>query len=125
KRCAFLHNRYDKIGGIPNTTPTPTARSDLPRAIVTVNHPADVKLSKKRIRELLPIETQGFSLALARLGEKNLINYLQEQGYFFADVSMKCEPVDCSGPFPNVIYEVLPGSRLDLQEIRIEGTDEL
>jgi outer membrane protein insertion porin family len=59
------------------------------------------------------------------LGERNLTNYLQEQGYFFATVSYRCEPADCSGPNPRVIYDVQPGQRHAIKKIRIEGTDRI
>ena len=61
-------------------------------AEVTLDNPAGVKLSHRKLKELLPVETQGFSRPLARLGERNLANYLQEQGYFFAGVHSRCEP---------------------------------
>jgi outer membrane protein assembly complex protein YaeT len=94
-----------------------------PPAETTVNKPDDLKLSDKKLRELLPIETEGFSRPLARLGERNLANYLQERGYFFATVRSRCEPADCSAPNLRVFYDVQPGQRYDLDNIRIEGTD--
>src|SRR5205814_10148273 len=122
--------RADNALSPANDPPTQKIDSDDAerKADVRVEHPKGPKgidLSDRRLRELLPIKRQGYNLALARLGERNLTNYLQEKGYFFANVKLKCEPVDCSGPTPKVIYDVEPGDRLDLQEIRIEGTDEL
>ncbi|HKP86933.1 MAG TPA: translocation/assembly module TamB domain-containing protein [Blastocatellia bacterium] len=109
---------------VVNAPPRP-ARQPLPPADVTLDNPAGVKLSSKKLRELLPVETQGFSRPLARLGERNLENYLQEQGYFFATVRSRCEPADCSGPNIHLYYDVQPGQRYDLDDIRIEGTDQL
>src|SRR5262249_43911444 len=86
------------------------------------DNPDKVKLSKAKIKELVPVENEGFSRALARLGQRNLINYLQEQGYFFAKVTEKCDPADCSGDTPHVVYGVQPGQRYTLKEIKIEGT---
>jgi len=97
----------------------------LPHADVEVEKPQGVKLSDKKMRELLPVTVSGFSRPLARLGERNLTNYLQENGYFFAEVHARCEPANCSGPDLRVFYDVAPGQRLDLQEIRIEGTDKV
>jgi outer membrane protein insertion porin family len=77
------------------------------------------------MRELLPVAAQGYSRPLARLGERNLTNYLQERGYFFATVTSRCEPADCRGPNLRVLYDVQPGQRLDLEEIRLEGTNEI
>ncbi|MEN3334990.1 MAG: translocation and assembly module TamB, partial [Blastocatellia bacterium] len=107
-----------------NAPPRP-AKTPLPPAEVMLVNPAGVKLSNKKLRELVPVETQGFSRPLARLGERNLENYLQEQGYFFASVRSRCEPVDCSGPTVHLSYDVQPGQRYDLDDIRLEGTKEL
>lgn len=100
-------------------------RPPLPNAEVTINRPQDVKLNDKRMRELLPVAAQGFSRPLARLGERNLTNYLQERGYFFATVRSRCEPADCSGPDLRVLYDVQPGQRLDLEAFRLTGTDQI
>lgn len=108
----------------PKAPPRPE-RQPLPPADVVLENPAGVKLSTRKLRELLPVETQGFSLQLARLGERNLENYLQEQGYFFSKVRLRCEPTDCSGPPVHLFYDLQPGQRYDLDEIRIEGTDQL
>ncbi len=99
-------------------------RAPKPKAEVVVNKPDDIKLSDRKQKELLPVRTDGFSRALARLGERNLANYLQERGYFFATVRSRCEPVDCSNGNLKLIYDVQPGARYDLEEIRIEGTKE-
>ncbi len=106
------------------TTPTTTnTRPILPAAQVKVSPIPDLKLDGKQLRELLPVMTQGFSRSLARLGERRLKEYLQEQGYFFAEVSWRCEPVDCApGKDLQVKYDVQPNLIYDLKEIRIEGT---
>jgi outer membrane protein insertion porin family len=115
-----------------SAAPTPTiaapprhAKPALPPADVELINPAGIKLSSRRLRDLIPVETQGFSRALARLGERNLENYLQEKGYFFAQVHERCEPVDCSGTTVHLFYDIQPGQRYDLDDIRIEGTKEL
>src|SRR5262249_37809871 len=79
----------------------------------------------KKLRGLLPVAKEGYSRPLARLGERNLTNYLQERGYFFANVRSRCEPVDCGGPDLRVFYDVEPGQRLDLEEIRLVGADQI
>jgi outer membrane protein assembly complex protein YaeT len=109
-------------GGAPAAS-FPIERRTRPEADVTVEPIPDVKLSDRRIRELLPVETDGFSRPLARLGERNLTNYLQEKGYFFATVNSRCVPADCSGPDLNLVYDVEAGQRHELKDIRIEGTD--
>jgi outer membrane protein assembly complex protein YaeT len=110
----------------PSTrTPSRAKPTPLPPADVSIEKPEDVKLSEKKLRELLPIKKSGYSPALARLGERNLTDYLQEQGYFFATVSSRCEPADCRGPDLRVIYDVQPGTRHVIKDIRIEGTDRI
>ncbi len=124
-RKRFALGFGEDTSGNRNTIPTAalSARPPRPPADVLLEKPDEIKLSERKLRELLPIETQGFSRALARLGERNLSNYLQERGYFFAKVDSRCDPADCSGAEVKVIYDVQPGERLDLEEIRLEGTD--
>ncbi|HKQ89161.1 MAG TPA: translocation/assembly module TamB domain-containing protein [Blastocatellia bacterium] len=100
-------------------------REPLPRAEVTIVIPEGVKLSDKRLRELAPVAKEGFSRPLARLGERNLTNYLQEHGYFFATVRSRCQPVVCNGPNLQVFYEIEPGQRLDLERIRLDGAEQI
>jgi outer membrane protein insertion porin family len=109
----------------PTATSSRPERTPLPQADVAIEKPTGVRLSNRKLRELLPVAKDGYSRALARLGERNLINYLQEHGYFFATVSSRCEPADCSGPDLRVLYDVQPGQRLDLEDIRLEGTDRM
>ncbi len=113
--------------------PTPTSsnstaaaasagRPKLPSAQVTVAQVPDLKLNNSKLNELLPVMSQGFSRSLARLGERRLKEYLQEQGYFFAEVNYRCQPVDCSGKDLRLFYDIEPNQVYDLKEIRIEGT---
>lgn len=97
----------------------------LAHADVEVEKPEGIKLSGRKLKHLLPVEEQGFSRALEILGERNLTNYLQDEGYFFATVSSKCDTPDCSGTPVHLTYSVKPGERYRLDEIRIEGTNEL
>jgi outer membrane protein assembly complex protein YaeT len=100
-------------------------RESLPHAEVSIEKPEGVKLSDKRLRELLPVAKEGYSQPLARLGERNLTNYLQEHGYFFATVRSRCQPILCNGPNLTILYDVEPGQRLDLQQIRLDGTEQI
>jgi outer membrane protein insertion porin family len=108
-----------------NLLPPRIERIPKPPADVVVNKPENIKIRQARLDELLPVKRDGYSRALARLGERNLANYLQEQGYFFATVRSGCDPADCSGAKIKLVYDVQPGTRYDLDEIRIEGTDEI
>jgi outer membrane protein insertion porin family len=98
-------------------------RQKLPPAQVKVSEIQNFKLGQGKMRELLPVMTQGFSRSLMRLGERRLKEHLQENGYFFAEVKARCEPENCAGENLRVFYNVEPGTVYDLKEIRIEGTD--
>lgn len=120
------------LGFKPEQTSAPGAGTDaltrivrpkLPPARVEVSRIQDFKLSQSRVRELLPVMTQGFSRSLMRLGERRLKEHLQESGYFFAEVKARCEPENCAGENLRLFYDVEPGVIYDLKEIRIEGTD--
>jgi outer membrane protein insertion porin family len=102
---------------------TRIVRPKLPQAQVKVSEIQNFKLGQSKMRELLPVMTQGFSRSLMRLGERRLKEHLQENGYFFAEVKARCEPANCAGESLRVFYDVEPGSIYDLKEIRIEGTD--
>ena len=104
----------------PNITPR-----KLPSAAVTLNKPEEIKISEKQLPELLPVIREGYSRALTRLGERNLTNYLQEQGYFFAEVTSRCQPENCVGPDLGIAYDVVPGDRYELSTIRLTGTEEI
>lgn len=120
------------LGFSPPLAPVPVAssgdraasnkRDKLPPADVSVSEVPNLKLDGKKLRDLLPVMSQGFSRSLARLGERRLKEYLQEQGYFFAEVSYRCLPDDCSGKDLRLRYEIEPNLVYDLKEIRIEGT---
>src|SRR5262249_5358231 len=97
-------------------------RPKLPSAGVEVTKVQDLKIKDRKLRELLPVMTQGFSRSLARLGERRLKEYLQEHGYFFAEVHYRCAPDICSGDDLQVFYDIEPGTIYDLKDIRIEGT---
>jgi outer membrane protein insertion porin family len=102
-----------------------STRPKFPSAQVTVEPVPKLKLNNKTLRDLLPVMTQGFSRSLARLGERRLNEYLQEQGYFFAEVTYRCEPVDCAGSNLKVLYDIEPNQIYDLKEIRLEGTQSI
>jgi outer membrane protein insertion porin family len=121
------------LGFKPEQTSAPGASNDSLTRIVRPKFPfAQVKvtteipkfkLSQSKMKELLPVMTQGFSRSLMRLGERRLKEHLQETGYFFAEVKARCEPVNCVGENLKVFYEIEPGVIYDLKDIRIEGTD--
>ncbi|MGH9850356.1 MAG: translocation/assembly module TamB domain-containing protein [Blastocatellia bacterium] len=109
--------------GDPKDALTRIVGAKLPQAKVEVSQIQDFKLSSNKMRELLPVMTQGFSRSLMRLGERRLREHLQESGYFFAEVKSRCQPENCSGDELRVFYDIQPNVISDLKEIRIEGTD--
>lgn len=123
ERFSLGFGRKDSAGGVDARASIEPPSTRVPVIEVTVDEPPGIDISKRRQRELLPIIEEGFSRPLARLGARNLLNYLQERGYFFASVTSRCEPEDCSGPVLRVHYQIDPGQRFDLEEIRIEGTE--
>ena len=123
-----------------------------PKVSVTVE---GEKLSDKRARQFLPVKTEGSIDESAIVeGARRLRNDLQQNGYFFADVTETCfvtpplatpatpspVPVDAnaadtscqnlnsdelSGRAVQIKYNVERGRRYKLTDIRIEGTNKL
>ncbi|PWT82986.1 MAG: hypothetical protein C5B44_01255, partial [Acidobacteria bacterium] len=104
-------------------------------------------INEKRQRELLPVKREGtIDYSAIVEGARRLRNKLQEQGYFFADVTPACSvspappdlgtngaeetcqnlnPETLSGATVNITYTVEQGRRFKLTDIRIAGTNKL
>jgi outer membrane protein insertion porin family len=105
-------------------------------------------LKEKTLRALLPIKREGnIDLSAIEEGARRLRNKVQENGYFFAEITKVCtvtppttssaaingteemcenlNPQDLNDRTVNITYNVEPGRRFKLTDIRIEGTDEL
>ncbi|HEX8707147.1 MAG TPA: BamA/TamA family outer membrane protein, partial [Pyrinomonadaceae bacterium] len=104
-------------------------------------------LKEKTLRALLPIKREGnIDWSVINEGERRLRNRLQEDGYFFADVTAVCtvtpptpatepngtpetcqsiNPAELGGRTVNVTYNVETNRRFKLTDIRLEGTKEL
>ncbi|HKR02557.1 MAG TPA: POTRA domain-containing protein [Pyrinomonadaceae bacterium] len=116
-----------------------------PKVEVAVNN---YSLKEKTLRELLPIKREGnIDISAIVEGERRLRNKIQENGYFFAEITRICtvtpavvpndpmngtpemcenlNPKDLTGRTVKVVYDVERGRRFKLTDIRIEGTDEL
>lgn len=115
-----------------------------PKVRVVVNN---YDISEKTQRELLPIKREGnIDYSAIIEGARRVRNKLQEDGYFFADVSQSCTvsnpPSDigtngteetCQNLNPNqltghnveVKYDIERGRRFRLSDIRITGTNRL
>ncbi len=114
---------------------------------VTVVVPPDLKLSEKTATELLPVKREGnIDQSVIIEGARRLRNKLQEQGYFFAEVTPVCSvtpptpdlgpngaastcetlnPENLSGHSVEIRYDIERGRRLKLTDIRISGTNKL
>jgi len=116
-----------------------------PKVDVTVKN---YDLKEKVLRALLPIKREGSIDQSAIVeGERRLRNKIQENGYFFAEITTLCtvtppdaenaaingttemcenlNPKTLTGHTVNVTYDVERGRRFKLTDIRIEGTNEL
>jgi outer membrane protein insertion porin family len=105
------------------------------------------EISEKTQRDLLPVKREGnvdFSAIIE--GARRIRNKLQEEGYFFADVTPTCtvtnapadlgpngtaetcenlNPIPLTGHTITIEYDVEQGRRFHLSDIRITGTDKL
>jgi outer membrane protein insertion porin family len=112
-----------------------------PKVNVTV---VNYKISEKTARDLFPIKRVGnIDTSAIVEGGRRLRNKLQEDGYFFAEVTPVCSvtpalpsvpngtrdtcdslnPDDLDGHTVDVSYQVEQGRRLKLTAIRITGTN--
>lgn len=108
----------------------------------------DYPLSEKAATELLPVKREGNIDQSAIIeGERRLRNKLQEQGFFFAEVTPVCtvtpppqqqlgengtaatcetlNPEKLSGHAVEIRYDIERGRRFKLTDIRITGTNKL
>jgi outer membrane protein insertion porin family len=115
-----------------------------PKVTVTVKN---YEMSDKTERELLPVKREGnvdFSAIVE--GARRVRNKLQEDGYFFADVTQVCtvsnppadlgtngtdetcqnlNPTSLTGHDVTIEYDVEQGRRFRLTDIRLTGTNHL
>ncbi|MGI8898942.1 MAG: POTRA domain-containing protein, partial [Pyrinomonadaceae bacterium] len=111
-----------------------------------VNIP-DYPLSEKTMRELLPVMREGnIDVSAIEEGARRLRNRLQEEGYFFAEITSVCtvtpptpavgsngaaetcenlNPELLSGRSVEITYQIERGRRFRLTDIRITGTNKL
>jgi outer membrane protein insertion porin family len=106
------------------------------------------ELKDKTLRALLPIRREGtIDLSAIEEGKRRLSNKIQENGYFFAEITTSCtvtppvateaamngtpemcqnlNPEALTGHTIKIVYDVELGRRFKLTDIRIEGTEEL
>jgi outer membrane protein insertion porin family len=107
----------------------------------------DYKLSEKAARDLLPVKREGnIDPSVIVEGERRLRNKLQEEGYFFTEVTPVCtvtpatpeagengtaatcetlNPENLTGHTVEIRYDIERGRRFKLTDIRITGTNKL
>ena len=107
----------------------------------------DFELNEKTQRELLPVKREGnIDLSAIEEGARRLRNKLQEDGFFFAEVTPVCsvvppvigmaasdtrescenlDPITLSGRTVELKYQIDKGRRFRLTDIRIAGTNTL
>ena len=105
----------------------------------------EYQMSEKTARELLPIKREGSVEPSAIVeGERRIRNQLQEDGYFFAEVTAVCtvtpalpdiglngssetcqnlNPDALAGHTVDIVYQIERGRRFRLTDIRITGTE--
>ena len=104
-------------------------------------------MSEKKQRELLPVKREGnIDYSAIVEGSRRIRNKLQEDGYFFAEVTATCtvsnppadigtngteetcenlNPIVLSGNNVEIKYDVEQGRQFRLNDIRITGTNKL
>lgn len=107
----------------------------------------DYPISEKRARELLPVKREGnIDLSAIEEGGRRLRNKLQEDGYFFTEITPVCtvkqatpelgvngtretcdnlNPETLSGNEVEIEYQIEKGRRFRLTDIRITGTNRI
>jgi outer membrane protein insertion porin family len=115
-----------------------------PKVEVTFAH---YTLKEKKQKELLPIKREGnIDYSALKEGERRVRNQLQEQGYFFSEVTPLCtvtpptpgtvengteetcqnlNPVELNDHTVKIVYDVQLNRRLKLTDIRITGTNKI
>jgi outer membrane protein insertion porin family len=127
-----------------NTVTVSLTGSIGPKVNVTVTN---YQLSEKTQRDLLPVKREGnVDYSAIVEGARRIRNKLQEEGFFFADVSEVCRvdnppagmgpngtdetcqnlnPTTLAGHNIDIEYQVERGRRFRLTDIRITGTNKL
>jgi outer membrane protein insertion porin family len=115
-----------------------------PRVAVEV---LNYEVSEKTAREVLPVMREGtLDYSAIVEGERRLRNRLQENGYFFTEITMACtvtpapaelgsngtnetcqslNPQTLSGATIRIVYNVERGRRFRLSDIRVTGTNKI
>ncbi len=115
-----------------------------PKVKVTFKH---YVLSEKKQKQLLPIKHEGnIDDSALEEGARRVRNQLQEQGYFFSEVTPLCtitpptpttvengtvetcknlNPAELNGHTVDITYDVQLNRRLKLTDIRITGTNKI
>ena len=152
-RQALLANRFlsptlndPRVERNPETNDIKIEVTGNPGPLVDITF-KNYNLSEKRQRELLPLKREGnLDISVIEEGARRVRNRLQEDGYFFSEVTALCTvtpptpntvangtnetcqnlvPEALTGHTVTVTYDVTLNRRLKLTDIRITGTDKL
>lgn len=93
-----------------------------PRFAVKV---AGYEISEKRLKQLLPMLREGgVDSAVLDDSAERIRGYLQEEGYFFAEVQAPPMP-DLNAERAEIVFNATPNERYRVTEIRLVGTTHL
>jgi outer membrane protein insertion porin family len=83
------------------------------------------EIKEKKLRELLPMLREGgINVAALEESARRLRDYLQEEGFFFAEVEPPPLP-DLAAEQAELVFAATPNNRYRVTAIRIEGTNQL
>jgi outer membrane protein insertion porin family len=129
-RQAYIEEGYLAVRTDANTTPDPVRNRVAVSLSVEPGPKVEVEvegleLSEEKEREILPFYTgAGLDEFTLEEGRRRLLEYAQQQGYFFAEVQAP-RPPDLSAASARLNYVVEPGRRFKLSDIDIEGLDDV
>ena len=126
-----VRSYYEKENRLEGTISLQKSAYVMPREQVDYNFTANqgpvvevlangVKLSKARIKLLVPVYEEGaVDIDLLNEGAFNIKDYLQQRGYF--DVTDKVELVGKDTGHVQVVYTVDPGRKHKVTEVKLKG----
>jgi outer membrane protein insertion porin family len=80
-----------------------------------------LKLSRATLKRYVPVwEEHAVDEDLLNEGRRNLLDYLQEQGYFEAQAQVKRQEDEANQRL-EIVYSIEPGERYSLRAIELEG----
>ena len=129
-RKRFLDNAYlntkvettDAYAVSTNTVSLNIAIDPGQRTVIQISNTGPARVDEKEIRALLPVYEEGaLDEDLLREGQANIVEYLQQRGYFEAVVEEpKVAPAQ-EGGLTKITVSIEPGERHTVQSVRFVG----